>query len=106
MLLQPYKSDFILSTIKEVEAHKARNNQTLKKNSEVRNKEKNKDGKLKTILSIWCFKRKRLPDERLTKQKSILCEHKGMKQWGVNYWETYAPLVNWISVMSLLDNPV
>ena len=26
-----------------------------------------------------------------------------MQQWRVNYWETYAPVVNWISVMSLLD---
>ena len=25
-----------------------------------------------------------------------------MQQWGVNYWETYAPVVNWISVSSLL----
>ena len=25
-----------------------------------------------------------------------------MKQWGVNYWETYIPVVNWISLGSLL----
>ena len=25
-----------------------------------------------------------------------------MQQWGVNYWETYAPLVNWISMRFLL----
>ena len=25
-----------------------------------------------------------------------------MQKWGVNYWETYAPVVNWISVQSLL----
>ena len=25
-----------------------------------------------------------------------------MQKWGVNYWETYAPVVNWISVRSLL----
>ena len=25
-----------------------------------------------------------------------------MQQWVVNYWETYAPVVNWISVSSLL----
>eukprot|EP00956_Cyclotella_meneghiniana_P032508 scaffold89783_cov73-Cyclotella_meneghiniana.AAC.1 len=25
-----------------------------------------------------------------------------MQQWGVNYWETYAPVVNWISVRFLL----
>ena len=25
-----------------------------------------------------------------------------MQQWGVNYWERYDPVVNWISVISLL----
>ena len=25
-----------------------------------------------------------------------------MQQWGINYWETYAPLVNWISIRFLL----
>ena len=25
-----------------------------------------------------------------------------MQQWGANYWETYAPVVNWISVRFLL----
>ena len=25
-----------------------------------------------------------------------------MQQWGVNYWETYAPVVNWVSVRFLL----
>ena len=25
-----------------------------------------------------------------------------MQQWGFNYWETYAPVINWISVRFLL----
>ena len=36
------------------------------------------------------------------KHKSRLRAHGGIKQWVVTYWETYAPVVNWISVMSLL----
>ena len=72
------------------------------KNGEVNNKQKNKYGKLKTILSIWHFKRKRLLDGILTKQRFRICAHGGMHQWGVNYWETYTPLVNWIIVRSLL----
>ena len=52
MLLQPDKSDYILSMIKEVEAHKAISHWTLVKNSEVNNKHKNKYSKIKTILSI------------------------------------------------------
>ena len=38
----------------------------------------------------------------INKHKARLCAHGGMQQWGVNYWETYAPVVNWISVCLLL----
>ena len=34
--------------------------------------------------------------------KSIICAHGVIKKCGVNYWENYAPVVNWISVKSLL----
>ena len=56
MLFQPDKSNFILAIKNEVEEHGARSHWTIMKNSEVKNKHENKDGKLKTILSIWCFK--------------------------------------------------
>ena len=36
------------------------------------------------------------------KHRSRLCAHGGIKQWGVNYWETYDPVLNWISVSSLI----
>ena len=36
------------------------------------------------------------------KYKSRLCVHGEMQQWGVNYWETYAPVVNFIHMSSLL----
>ena len=64
MLFQPNKSYLIIDTIKEVEAHESRSHWTLMKEREVNNKYKNKDGKLKTILSIWYFKRKRSLDGR------------------------------------------
>ena len=56
----------------------------------------------KTIMSIWSFKRKRYPDGTLNKHKARLCAHGGMQTWGTNYWETYAPVVNWASVRLLL----
>ena len=37
------------------------------------------------------------------KHKAKLCAHVGMKQWGVNCWETCDKVVNWISVRSLLN---
>ena len=38
----------------------------------------------------------------MNKHKARLCAHGGMQQWGINYWETYAPVVNWISIRFLL----
>ena len=60
------------------------------------------NGQLLTILDIWLFKRNRFPDGKLLKHKARLCAHGGLKKWGINYWETYAPVVNWISVRTLL----
>ena len=31
-----------------------------------------------------------------------LCAHGGIQSWGVDYWETYAPVVNWMSVRFIL----
>ena len=46
MLLQPYKSDFIIDTIKEVEAHKSIIYWALMKTREFNYRQKNRDGKL------------------------------------------------------------
>ena len=68
MLLHPDKSYLIISISKEVEAHEARSHWTLMKKSEVKNKHKNKDGKIKTILSFLSFKRNRFLDGILIKK--------------------------------------
>ena len=34
--------------------------------------------------------------------KSRLCSNVGMHQCKLNYWETFAPVVNWISVRMIL----
>ena len=56
----------------------------------------------KIVMSIWSFRRRRYPDGTLDKHKARLCAHGGMQIWGTNYWETYAPVVNWASVHILL----
>jgi hypothetical protein len=56
----------------------------------------------KTIMAIWSFKRKRFPDGSLNKHKARLCAHGGQQTWGLDYWETYAPVVTWASVRLLL----
>ena len=42
------------------------------------------------------------PYDSPIKQKSFLCAHGGMKQLGLNYLETYSPVVKWISVRDML----
>jgi hypothetical protein len=95
MLKQPDVADFVKAMIKEVQDHEDNGHWELVPRSSI--------GSSKTILAIWSFKRKRFPDGSLNKHKARLCAHGGMQQWGINYWETYAPVVNWISVRILLS---
>ena len=95
MLKQPDAAEFIKAMIKETEDHESRGHWTVVPRSD-------KPFKEKTILAIWAFKRKRYPDGRINKWKARLCAHGGMQTYGVNYWDTYAPTVNWISIRFLL----
>ena len=72
--------------------HEVRNHWTLVKQSDFLRKNLDKNGKLKTILSIWSFKSKWFPSVELMKHKSSICAHCDMQQWGMEYWETYIPV--------------
>ena len=95
MAAQDDSDMFVLAMEREIKDHTARNHWQVILRSEM-------PANSKTIMAIWSFKRKRFPDGRLNKHKARLCAHGGQQQWGVNYWETYAPVVNWISVRFLL----
>ena len=56
----------------------------------------------KIILAIWSFKRKKFSDGRIQKYKARICAHGGLQTWGEKYWETYAPVVNCLSVSTLM----
>ena len=88
-------SDFVIAMVKEVEDHEKRDHWMVMRREDM-------PKGTKTILSVWAFKRKRLPDGTVLKHKARLNAHGGMQRWGVDYWETYAPVVNWISVRLLL----
>ena len=53
-------------------------------------------------MMIWSFMRKRHPDGSLDKYQARLWCHGGHQQWGVNYWDTCAPVVSWSSVRILM----
>jgi hypothetical protein len=51
------------------------------------------------LPSVWAFRRKQRIDIReVYKYKARLNIHGGMQKHGVNYWETYSPVVNWFSI--------
>ena len=86
--------NFIAVMHKEADDHDERRHWKIVKRSEV--------GNPQTILAIWPFKWKRHPNGSLNKHKAQLCAHGGMQQWGVDYWETFSPVVNWMSVRVML----
>ena len=95
MLQQEDKNDFIQAMVSEIDDHCKRDHWTVVPRSEI-------PKGTKTILSVWPFKRKRYPDGRIIKHKARLNAHGGMQTWGVDYWETYAPVVNWLSVRTMM----
>jgi hypothetical protein len=52
----------------------------------------------KPLQAIWSFRRKRRPDWTISKYKARLCPYGGQQIEGINYWETYAPVVSWSTV--------
>jgi hypothetical protein len=50
------------------------------------------------LPSTWVFKRKRYPDGRVRKLKACFCVRGDMQLEGVDYFDTYAPVVSWMAV--------
>ena len=40
---------------------------------------------------------------KMTKEKARICAHVRVQQKDINYWETYAPVVQWMSVRIMLS---
>jgi Reverse transcriptase (RNA-dependent DNA polymerase) len=57
---------------------------------------------MKPIKTVWSFKCKRCPDGLPLKHKAHLCAHGSMQEKGINFWETYSPIVRWSIIQLLL----
>ncbi|EJK77403.1 hypothetical protein THAOC_00765, partial [Thalassiosira oceanica] len=84
------------AVVKEIEGHVKNENWILIPRSEVPQYEEILD-------SVWAMRRKRnLTTNEITKYKARLNVHGGMQTYGLNYTETYAPVVTWFSIRLLL----
>jgi hypothetical protein len=93
---QPDREEFIKAIIKEVNDHIKRKHWVL-----VRREDVPKGTKI--LDSVWAMKRKRdLVTREVYKHKARLNVHGGQQQFGVNYFETYSPVVMWFSLRTLL----
>ena len=57
---------------------------------------------MNVLPSTWAFKIKRLPDGDVKKLKARFCARGDKQIHGVDFFETYAPVVNWNTVRLLL----
>ncbi len=57
---------------------------------------------MNVIPGTWAFRCKRFPDGKVRKLKSRFCARGDRQIEGVDYFETYAPVVNWQTVRIML----
>lgn len=88
----PFKEGFREATDLEIE--------TLK-NKEVW-EEVNREPWMNVLPSTWAFKIKRYPDGLMRKLKARFCVRGDKQIEGVDYFDTFAPVVNWNTVRLLL----
>jgi hypothetical protein len=93
---QPDRAEFIKAMKEEVNAHTENGHWELLPRSSV------PDG-VKVLDSVWAFRRKRrIATQEVYKWKARLNVHGGQQEKGVNFWETYAPVVQWVSIRIFL----
>ena len=56
----------------------------------------------KALPSTWAFRRKRYPDGSIRKLKARLCVRGDKQIEGVDFFETYAPVVQWTTIRLVL----
>eukprot|EP00956_Cyclotella_meneghiniana_P042975 scaffold249367_cov117-Cyclotella_meneghiniana.AAC.2 len=60
------------------------------------------DSTMNVIDSIWAFRLKRFPDGKAKKFKARFCARGDQQLEGIDFFETYAPVVQWTTVRLML----
>ena len=88
--------EFVKAVVKEVNGHIEHNRWQLVHRDQV------PEG-IDPIPSVWSMRRKRnLTTNEVTKYKSRLNIHGGKQVYGMNYFETYAPVVTWFAIRCMI----
>ena len=53
---------------------------------------------MKVLSTVWAFKRKRYPDGSICKLKARFCARGFEQREGIDYFETFALVVMWMTV--------
>jgi hypothetical protein len=97
---QPDREQFIRAMKKEVNDHTTNGNWMVVHRSEVPKGQQ-------VLPAVWSMKRKRrIATREVYKWKARLTVHGGKQTKGINYWDTYAPLVQWSTTRLFLTMSV
>ena len=95
-LRQPDAAEFVKAVVKEVNGHVENGNWQLIRRDQV-------PPDVEVMPSVWAMRRKRnLTTNAIVKYKARLNLHGGKQIYGMNYYETYAPVVTWFAIRLLL----
>jgi hypothetical protein len=96
VLRQPDAKEFVQAVIKEVNGHVDCKNWTLKKRSKV-------PEDVQIVPSVWSMQLTRdLTTNKIKSQKTRLNLHGRKQIYGMNYFETYAPVVTWFAIRLMI----
>jgi hypothetical protein len=95
-LQQPDAKQFANAIVKEVNGHVNNKHWTLVKRMDV-------PKEAQVVPSVWAMQRKcDLTTKEVIKHKARLDLHGGKQVYGMNYFETYAPVVTWFAIMLMI----
>ena len=93
---EPDAKKFKEAMIKKIETHEAKGHWKIMKVEDV-------PEDTKILDMVWAMKRKRrIATGEVYKYKARINIHGGQQEKGINYWDTYAPVVSWYSIRLLL----
>jgi hypothetical protein len=96
ILHEPDKPEFIKAMKDEIQGHNDNNNWEVIRRSQV-------PAHLKVLQSVWAMRHKRrLSDGKVYKWKARINVDGSKQTYGVDYWDTYAPVATWASIRTVM----